>query len=152
MLPVLAACWPQGAQTAGSVPWKIIQFKRKETPEAGSRSTANISSGNSLPHSNKGFCCALRECSPFSVPPRTDKVLPEGKMFTPCRGAQGTTSPGDHHQRAWAVTQPRVHVDTAHAGWVRALPICWRPALKRGISIPPGRICASYLSLALVYG
>jgi len=96
VLPALAAGWPQGAQTAGSIPWKIIQFKRKETTEVGSRSTANISSGNSPRRLNKGFCCTLRKRSLLSVPPRMDEVLPEGlhhpEMLSPCPGAQGTIS------------------------------------------------------------
>lgn len=92
VLPVFAACWPQGAQTAGSIPWKIIQFKRKETTEVGSQSTANISNGNSLPCLNKRFCCALHKHSPLSVPPGMGGLLPDGKMLLSHQGAQGTIS------------------------------------------------------------
>lgn len=145
VLPVLAAWWPQGAQTAGSIPWKIIQFKRKETTEVDLRSMANISSGNSLPCLNKGFCCTLCKHSPLSVPSGTDKVLPVGKMLSPCQGAQGPSArPGCHSTLSSCTSSP------SRGGWESCLSASM--GCKEGCKHPLGRIYISYLSLALVYG
>lgn len=144
VLPVLAACWPQGAQTAGSIPWKIIQFKKTESTEVGLRFTANISSGNCLAHLNKGFCFALQSAH-TSVTPQE-----EGR---PAR--QKDAWPGQRGQGRWhsqAVTQPGVHTYNPHnTRQVTVLMICQQKALEWGISKPLGRICTSYLTWALVY-
>lgn len=99
VLPVLAACWPQGAQTAGSIPWKIIQFKKTESTEVGSRSTANISSGNCLAHLNKGFCFALQKCSHLYYPPGGTKSCQTERCLAWPERAGTLAQPGCHSAR-----------------------------------------------------
>lgn len=144
VLPVLAACWPQGAHTAGSIPCKISQVKKKESTEMGSPSTASISSGNCLAHLNKGFCFALQKCSCLCYPSGWTKSC-QAEDAWPSQGAQGP-------QHSQAVTQPGVHMCNPHTSWVTVMMICQQNDLEWGASNPLGRICTSYLSWALVYG
>lgn len=117
VLPVLGAGRPQGARTAGSVPWKITQLRRTETTVAASQCAANISSGDSPPAWTKASSAPHVHAvlSPSSSWSWKSRML-MGRLRPKRSGSSGKLSPKRLEQSAHSGCHlVQVHICTAYA-------------------------------------
>lgn len=96
VLPVLAACWPRGAQTAGSVPWKIIQFKKKNPQKWAHNPQLIFQVETVSPIWTNDCTLPYRSAHASLLPLRMNEILPDRKILT-WPGSPGTPAyPGCH--------------------------------------------------------